>query len=550
MRSQVLAIVLWCLEDYEYYASCIFVVSAVSLIVETIETRRNMVALRAMIARFDTVRIVRRGTAPIVDAAATATGAQRCVETEETVDVATLLPGDVFVVESGMQVPVDAVLMCGGCLVNESMLTGESLPINKTELPPDGGAEAYVPALHKAHTLFRGTEVVQNRSQKTRALVVRTGFCTAKGDLIRSILFPNESQFQFYRDGLRFLAFMSILAVLGFVYTVVMMWHFGVDAGDIALRGLDLVTTVVPPALPAAMTVGTIYAVARLKKRKIFCISPPRVNVAGKVKLVAFDKTGTLTEDGLHLSHVFRSAGGQLQTCALDLRDAAPADALVQAFACCHSLAVAHVDANKDGDSNGHGGAGGSVTANTSDAGLQPEITSPPTLIGSPLELQLFEACGWELLEPGDGDVPECCRSHPFVRPPLPPAAGGTVGPPARGCSVLRVFSFASQKQRMAVVVADLDSTGASLGTCVSWCAITHALHRRSSLQMYHAPRWVTHLFASSRDRINQQTRTQTPDSPFHVFCRSAPHQAMRHPHVPLAASYHRASSSRVPRRL
>ena len=64
---------------------------------------------------------------------------------------------------------------------------------------------------------------------------------------------------------------------------------------------MDVLTIVVPPALPAAMTVGTVYAQNRLKKKKIFCISPPRINISGKLKLVCFDKTGTLTEDGLDL---------------------------------------------------------------------------------------------------------------------------------------------------------------------------------------------------------------------------------------------------------
>jgi cation-transporting P-type ATPase 13A2 len=57
----------------------------------------------------------------------------------------------------------------------------------------------------------------------------------------------------------------------------------------------------VPPALPAAMTVGTVFAISRLKKKKIFCISPPRINVSGRVNLMVFDKTGTLTEDGLQV---------------------------------------------------------------------------------------------------------------------------------------------------------------------------------------------------------------------------------------------------------
>ena len=49
------------------------------------------------------------------------------------------------------------------------------------------------------------------------------------------------------------------------------------------------------------MTVGTVFAINRLKKKKIFCISPPRVNVSGRVSLMVFDKTGTLTEDGLEI---------------------------------------------------------------------------------------------------------------------------------------------------------------------------------------------------------------------------------------------------------
>lgn len=66
-------------------------------------------------------------------------------------------------------------------------------------------------------------------------------------------------------------------------------------------RSLDLITITIPPALPAAMTVGTIISINRLKKDKIFCISPPRVNVCGRVNMMVFDKTGTLTEEGLQI---------------------------------------------------------------------------------------------------------------------------------------------------------------------------------------------------------------------------------------------------------
>lgn len=65
------------------------------------------------------------------------------------------------------------------------------------------------------------------------------------------------------------------------------------------VRLLDLITISVPPALPAAMSIGVVYALSRLRRRNIYCISPPCINVAGRVKKMVFDKTGTLTEDGL-----------------------------------------------------------------------------------------------------------------------------------------------------------------------------------------------------------------------------------------------------------
>lgn len=59
---------------------------------------------------------------------------------------------------------------------------------------------------------------------------------------------------------------------------------------SLIIRTLDVVTIAVPAALPAAITTGTIYAQSRLKRNGIFCISPPRINISGKVSVFCFDK--------------------------------------------------------------------------------------------------------------------------------------------------------------------------------------------------------------------------------------------------------------------
>lgn len=81
-----------------------------------------------------------------------------------------------------------------------------------------------------------------------------------------------------------------MVAAVGFVYTVITKTLRGVEASDLVIEAFDLITIVIPPALPAAMTVGRFYAQSRLKKNNIFCISPRTINVSGSIDCICFDK--------------------------------------------------------------------------------------------------------------------------------------------------------------------------------------------------------------------------------------------------------------------
>ena len=198
--------------------------------------------------------------------------------------------------------PCDFCLLTGSCIVNEAMLTGESIPVIKNALPM---AELiYDPANDSKYTLYGGTKVIQTRpfgGSKVLGLVIRTAFVTSKGNLVRDILYPHETKFKFYRDSMIFVGMMAFLALVGFACTMKSMLDSHMIPLDIIGRSLDLITITVPPALPAAMTVGIVFALGRLKRKKIFCISPPRINIAGRISMMVFDKTGTLTEDGLQV---------------------------------------------------------------------------------------------------------------------------------------------------------------------------------------------------------------------------------------------------------
>uniref|UniRef100_A0A674KEP6 ATPase cation transporting 13A2 n=1 Tax=Terrapene triunguis TaxID=2587831 RepID=A0A674KEP6_9SAUR len=395
---QVFSIILWLCDAYYYYAACIFVISAISIGLSLYETRKQSVTLQSMVKMAIGVRV------------------HRAAGEEAVVSSLDLVPGDCISLPSdGFVVPCDAALLTGECMVNESMLTGESVPVMKTPLPsgPQAANMIYSPEEHKRHTLFCGTQVLQAKSyvgKEVLAVVTRTGFCTAKGDLISSILYPKPVSFRFYRDAVKFVLFLAVLALIGTTYSIVILIRNQVPLRQIIIRALDLITVIVPPALPAAMTVGTIYAQNRLKRHGIFCISPPRINLCGKIRLVCFDKTGTLTEEGLDVWGVVPVENNCFLPIVHEPRCLADGP-LLYSLATCHSVSL---------------------------------LREQP--IGDPMDLKMVESTGWVR---GRGPCHRSTAWHclGISRIPFPPQKHKV------SAGILRRFPFSSSLQRMSVLV-------------------------------------------------------------------------------------------------
>ncbi|XP_024124360.1 probable cation-transporting ATPase 13A3 isoform X2 [Oryzias melastigma] len=415
---QLFSVILWSVESYYYYAAAIVFMSVISIVTSLYTIKKQYVMLHDMVAAHSVLRVsVCRGNKDI----------EQAMSTE-------LVPGDVIVIPAnGMMMPCDAILFHGNCVVNESMLTGESVPVTKTSLPSSGheAAEIYNMEEHKRHTLFCGTHVIQTRfyaGEVVKAVVVRTGFSTEKGQLVRSILYPKPTDFKLYRDAYLFLLCLVGVAGIGFIYTIVLSIMSKVPAKTIIIESLDIITITVPPALPAAMTAGIVYAQRRLKRVGIFCISPQRINMCGQLNLVCFDKTGTLTEDGLDLWGVQRAHGGSFGPPESEASgEALLNSSFVACMATCHSLTKI------DGE-----------------------------LSGDPLDLKMFAATGWVLEEPTEEETALHNQLMPtVVRPPKASLTGvDQNSPPARDVScelgIVHQFPFSSALQRMSVVVRRL----------------------------------------------------------------------------------------------
>ncbi|KER31611.1 hypothetical protein T265_02125 [Opisthorchis viverrini] len=370
---QVFSCALWFADDYWMYASCILIMSVLSLIMQVYELRRNEIALKKTVCGSALVSVCRE-----------VNGLTDFIQVDST----ELVPGDLIEIpRKGCVMHCDAFVLTGNCIVNESTLTGESVPVTKTPLPDnqqlDGGCNLNAMA---RHVLFGGTSVIQTRNyanERVIALVARTGFRTAKGELVRSILFPKPMKFKFTQDALKFVLALACIAVIGLSLSIYLMYRSGVDTKSLFVRALDLVTIVVPPALPVAMTVGIVFAQRRLRSEDIYCINPGAINVCGVISVTCFDKTGTLTEDGLDLWGVVPNDQGNFGEPHFKPHELERGP-LIETMAACHSLTLIE-----------------------------------GVLSGDPLDLKMFQSTQWEFSEQISEDHCKFEMAVPaIVRPP------------------------------------------------------------------------------------------------------------------------------------
>ncbi|KAF4020878.1 hypothetical protein G4228_012424, partial [Cervus hanglu yarkandensis] len=372
---QVFTLTLWLCQGYIEYSVAIIILSVLSIALSVYDLRQQSVKLHNLVEDHNKVQ---------VKITVKGKGLQ---ELESRL----LVPGDVLILPGKLSLPCDAVLLDGSCVVNEGMLTGESIPVTKTPLPHVENTTAWKSHSledYRKHVLFCGTEVIQVKPSgqgPVRAVVLQTGYNTAKGDLVRSILYPRPLNFKLYNDAFKFIVSLAFLGIMGFFYALGVFLYRGASPQDTMAMALLLLTVAVPPVLPAALTTGIVYAQRRLKKKRIFCISPQRINMCGQINLVCFDKTGTLTEDGLDLWGTVPTAANCFQEVhSFTSGKALPWGPQCAAMASCHSL-----------------------------------ILLDGTIQGDPLDLKMFEGTAWS---------------------------------PVEAIIVLRQFPFSSSLQRMSVV--------------------------------------------------------------------------------------------------
>lgn len=317
---QLFCVLLWCLDEYWYYS--VLTLFMLLIFEGTIVSSRlkNLKSLRNMIQPPHDLFVYRKN---------------------QWIKISShqLLPGDICSIvrqPSDTLLPCDFLLLKGTCVVNEAMLTGESTPqlkesieLKLSQLSLSQLDQPLFSNLHlkkdRLNILFGGTNVINHHFDSLSssspnipqqpfpkppdngaiAFVLRTGFETNQGKLIRTILFSTDRVTANNTESLLFILFLLIFALAASGYVLFTSWYEeGVNKYKLLLKCTLIITSVVPPELPMELSLAVTTSLVALAKLGIYCTEPFRIPFAGKLNICCFDKTGTLTADKLILKGI------------------------------------------------------------------------------------------------------------------------------------------------------------------------------------------------------------------------------------------------------
>ncbi len=212
---------------------------------------------------------------------------------------AQLVPGDVVLLAAGDKVPADVRLFDSRELrIDESSLTGESVPVHKTTTP----LRDQTTLAERSNMAYASTMVTQGRA---RGIVVATGDQTEVGRISRLISSAQDLATPLTRKITRFSHLLLYVILSLAAVTVAVGLLRGQSPFAMFMAAVALAVGAIPEGLPAAVTITLAIGVARMAKRRAIIRKLPAVETLGSTTVICSDKTGTLTENQMTVQAIW-----------------------------------------------------------------------------------------------------------------------------------------------------------------------------------------------------------------------------------------------------
>jgi P-type Cu+ transporter len=269
------------------------------------------------------------------------------------VEVATLAPGDRFVVRPGDAIALDGRVLEGRSAVNESMLTGEAMPVDKQP-----GA-----------TVFAGT---LNTDGSLRCVATGTGKATVLAGIIRLVAAAQGSKPPVQRLVDKVSA-VFVPVVLGIALVTFLVWAFIGGAATALLPAVAVLVIACPCALGLATPTALMVGVGAAARAGILIRNAAALEGAEKLDTLVFDKTGTLTRGQPEVTQVVPQPG----VSEAELLEVASALESRSEHPIARAILRRHLSPRRVTEWRSHGGKGVSA-----------QVDGKPARLGSPNFLQ------------------------------------------------------------------------------------------------------------------------------------------------------------------
>jgi len=215
------------------------------------------------------------------------------------IDAEELVRGDIVLLESGDRIPADIrLLVCHDLEVDESLLTGESLPVLKDA----GRLLAADSSLgDRINMAFAGTLVNRGRS---RGVVTGTALATELGHIAAAVLGKPHPKAPLLVRMEKFTHWVAMLVGIAALLMAAVALSRGMPPGEIFLLAVALAVSAIPEGLPVALTVALAISMRRMARRNVIVRRLVAVESLGSCTCIATDKTGTLTDNQLAVSRI------------------------------------------------------------------------------------------------------------------------------------------------------------------------------------------------------------------------------------------------------
>lgn len=211
---------------------------------------------------------------------------------EQHIDASLIVPGDVVLLEQGDRIPADGKIFDSkNCEVNESMLTGESVPVEKN-------------SAGQAHEtqLFMGTIMTKGRAT---VVIEQTGMQTRFGSIANTLSQIEDEDTPLEKKTAKL---GKLLGIAG-IASSVLLFGIGILQGEqlftMILTSISIAVAAVPEGLPAVITITLALGTQRMAKQRAILRKLAAIETLGSMSIIATDKTGTLTKNEMRIAHVW-----------------------------------------------------------------------------------------------------------------------------------------------------------------------------------------------------------------------------------------------------